>query len=214
MTGYGRVVNEFELRTITVEIRSLNSKYGDIKIKMPQTYREKELEIRKIISEQLQRGKVDVLIEVVSSTGDEDVKINRPLFKKYIQELQSTCAELDYNAPDLVSSVMRLPNVVVPNTNAISEESWAQLKSSIKQAVDKLMQFRLDEGKVLETDFQLRIQHIQEGLTKVPDYEMARITKLKDRLRQNLEKINIKDGFDENRFEQEIIFYLEKMDIT
>ena len=214
MTGYGRVVNEFELRTITVEIRSLNSKYGDIKIKMPQTYREKELEIRKIISEQLQRGKVDVLIEVVSSTGDEDVKINRPLFKKYIQELQSTCAELDYNAPDLVSSVMRLPNVVVPNTNAISEESWTQLKSSIKQAVDKLMQFRLDEGKVLETDFQLRIQHIQEGLTKVPDYEMARITKLKDRLRQNLEKINIKDGFDENRFEQEIIFYLEKMDIT
>lgn len=214
MTGYGRVVNEFELRTITVEIRSLNSKYGDVKIKMPQTYREKELEIRKIISEKLQRGKIDVLIEVVSSTGDEDVKINRPLFKKYIQELQSTCAELDYDAPDLVSSVMRLPNVVVPNTNAISEESWAQLKSSIQQAVDKLMQFRLDEGKVLETDFQLRIQHIQEGLTKVPDYEMARITKLKDRLRQNLEKINIKDGFDENRFEQEIIFYLEKMDIT
>lgn len=214
MTGYGRVVNEFELRTITVEIRSLNSKYGDVKIKMPQTYREKELEIRKIISEKLQRGKVDVLIEVLSSTGDEDVKINRPLFKKYMQELQSTCSELDYEAPDLVSSVMRLPNVVIPNTNAITDESWTQLKSTVNAAIDKLMSFRLDEGKVLESDFELRIQHIQDGLTKVPDYETARITKLKDRLRQNLEKINIKDGFDENRFEQEIIYYLEKMDIT
>ena len=214
MTGYGRVVNEFELRTITVEIRSLNSKYGDVKIKLPQAYREKELEIRKIISEKLQRGKIDVLIEIQSSTGDEDVKINRPLFKKYFNELKSTCSELDYNAPDLVSSVMRLPNVVVPNTNAISDESWEQLKSTVNEAISKLMQFRLDEGKVLETDFELRMQHIQEGLIKVPDYEPARITKLKERLRQNLEKINIKDGFDENRFEQEIIFYLEKMDIT
>jgi uncharacterized protein (TIGR00255 family) len=214
MTGYGRVVNEFELRTITVEVRSLNSKFGDVKIKMPQTYREKELEVRKIITEKLQRGKIDVLIEVISSEGDEDVKINRSLFKRYMQELQSTCEELSYDAPDLVSSVMRLPNVVVPNMAAISEESWAELKQTIIQAVDTLTQFRLDEGRVLETDFQLRIQYIQEGLTKIPSYEMTRITKLKDRLRQNLEKVDLKEGYDENRFEQEIIFYLEKMDIT
>lgn len=214
MTGYGRVVNEFELRTITVEIRSLNSKYGDVKIKMPQAYREKELEIRKIITEKLQRGKIDVLIEVVSSGGDEDVKINRSLFKKYFQELQSTCEELSYNAPDLLSTVMRLPNVVIPNTAAISDESWTQLQETITQTIDKLTQFRLDEGEVLEADFQLRIQHIQKALAQIPSYEMTRITKLKDRLRQNLEKVNLNDNFDENRFEQEIIFYLEKMDIT
>ena len=140
MTGYGRVINEFELRTITVEIRSLNSKYGDVKIKLPQAYREKELEIRKIISDKLQRGKVDVLIEIQSSTGDLDVKINRPLFKKYFTEIQSTCTELDYQARDLVSSVMRLPNVVVPNTSAVSDDAWIQLKDTVKATIDCLAQ--------------------------------------------------------------------------
>lgn len=214
MTGYGRVVNEFELRTITVEIRSLNSKFSDVKIKLPQTYREKELAIRKIIGDKLQRGKVDVLIEIQSTTGDEDVKINRSLFKKYFQELKRTCDELGYEPADLVSSLMRLPNIVVPNTNAISDEAWTQLKDTIDEALNKLMKFRLDEGSVLDTDFKLRINHIAEGLEKIPDYEMSRISKLKERLRQNLETINMKDGFDENRFEQELIFYLEKMDIT
>ncbi len=214
MTGYGRVVNEFETRTITVEIRSLNSKFNDVKIKLPQVYREKELDIRKIISDKLERGKIDVLIEVLSTTGDEDVKINRPLFKKFFSELQSACDDLNYTAPDLVSAVMRLPNVVVPNIDAVSPETWEQLKGTITDTLDKLMAFRLDEGDVLDKDFLLRIQHIQDGLAKVPDYETSRITKLKERLRQNLEQINIKEGFDENRFEQEIIFYLEKMDIT
>lgn len=214
MTGYGRVVNEFELRTITVEIRSLNSKFNDVKIKLPQTYREKELDIRKIIADKLQRGKIDVLIEIQSTTGDEDVKINRSLFKKYFQELKGTCDELGYEPSDLVSSLMRLPNIVVPNIDAVSDEAWGQLKETINEALSRLMKFRLDEGSVLDADFKVRIKDIAEGLEKVPDYEESRITKLKDRLRQNLESINIKGGFDENRFEQEIIYYLEKMDIT
>lgn len=214
MTGYGRVVNEFELRTITVEVRSLNSKFSDVKIKLPQTYREKELDIRKIISDKLQRGKVDVLVEMQSKTGDEQVKINRPLFKKFFIELKETCDELDYSASDLVSAIMRLPNVVVPTSQGISDEEWNEIKTTVNEALDKLMKFRLDEGSVLDEDFKLRIQHIEEGLVKVPDYESSRIEKLKDRLRQNLEKINMNDGFDENRFEQELIFYLEKMDIT
>jgi uncharacterized protein (TIGR00255 family) len=214
MTGYGRVVNEFELRTITVEIRSLNSKFNDVKIKLPQTYREKELDIRKIISDKLQRGKIDVLIEMQSNTGDEQIKINRPLFKKFFRELKETCDELNYDAPDLVSSIMRLPNVVVPTTQGLSDEEWQELKSTIDAAIEGLMKFRLDEGSVLDNDFQLRIQHIEEGLVKIPDYETSRIEKLKERLRQNLEQVNIKEGFDENRFEQELIFYLEKMDIT
>lgn len=214
MTGYGRVVNEFELRTITVEIRSLNSKFNDVKIKLPQTYREKELDIRKIISDKLQRGKIDVLIEMQSNTGDEQIKINRPLFKKFFRELKETCDELNYDAPDLVSSIMRLPNVVVPTTQGLSDEEWHELKSTIDAAIEGLMQFRLDEGSVLDADFQLRIRHIEEGLVQIPDYETSRIEKLKERLRQNLEQVNMKEGFDENRFEQELIFYLEKMDIT
>lgn len=214
MTGYGRVVNEFELRTITVEIRSLNSKFSDVKIKLPQTYREKELDVRKIISDKLQRGKIDVLIEMQSSTGEEQIKINRPLFKKFFKELKETCDELGYDAPDLVSSVMRLPNVVVPTTQGLSEEEWKEIKSTVNEALEQLMKFRLDEGSVLDSDFQLRIEHIEEGLVKIPDYESSRIEKLKERLRQNLDSVNIKEGFDENRFEQELIFYLEKMDIT
>lgn len=214
MTGYGRVVKEFSERTYTIEVRSLNSKYSDVKIKLPQAYREKELAIRKIVSDKLRRGKVDILIEIQSTTGDEDVRINRNLFKKYLQELQETCNEMNYEPTDLVSSIMRLPNIVVSNLESVSDEAWKELQIVLNETLEKLTKFRSDEGAVLEDDFKTRINDISLGLEQIPAYEMERLTKLKDRIRLNLDKF-VGDGkVDENRFEQEILYYLEKIDIT
>jgi uncharacterized protein (TIGR00255 family) len=214
MTGYGRVVEEFDAYTVVIEIRSLNSKFSDVKVKLPQMFREKELDIRKLISDKLQRGKIDVLIEIQASHGDDDVQINRTLFKKYLKELKDVCADLNYEPADLVSAVMRLPNVVMTNLETVTEEEWEQLLKVLNVTLERVTQFRQDEGQVLKTDFELRITDIANGLEQIPAFEVERLDKLRERLRQNLEASNAKDAVDESRFEQEVLYYLEKIDIT
>lgn len=214
MTGYGRVVEEFDAYTVVIEIRSLNSKFSDVKVKLPQMFREKELDIRKLISDKLQRGKIDVLIEIQASHGDDDVQINRTLFKKYLKELKDVCADLNYEPADLVSAVMRLPNVVMTNLETVTEEEWEQLLRVLNVTLERVTQFRKDEGQVLKTDFELRITDIANGLEQIPAFEVERLDKLRERLRQNLEASNAKDAVDESRFEQEVLYYLEKIDIT
>jgi uncharacterized protein (TIGR00255 family) len=214
MTGFGRVVKEYPERTYTIEIRSLNSKFNDLKIKLPHIYRSKELAVRKMISDVLERGKIDVLIEVQSSTGEEDIHINRALFAKYLTELRETCAGLGYEAADLASTVMRLPNVVISNTDVVSEGMWKELETTLTETIARLTEFRAQEGEVLKTEFRLRIENIAQGLAQIPEHEGERITRMKAKLRQNLENFLTNEKIDENRFEQELLFYLEKIDIT
>ena len=214
MTGYGRLTNKLQDKDITVEIRSLNSKYTDMRLKIPQNYKEKEAEMRKIVTERVERGKIDLLIEVRSLQGDDSYGLNFPLFKKYYRELSKLAEELDMPKGDLMQAILKLPNVVSTDEEAIDEEEWKAVLETLNGAIDKFDKFRQDEGGAMETDLQLRIENILAYLEELDPFEQGRVTRLRQRLHQNLQEYLGKDKVDENRFEQEILFYLEKIDVT
>jgi len=214
MTGYGRGQKTFQDKTISAEIRSLNSKYNDLRLKMPQNYRDKESEFRKLITERTQRGKIDFALEVKTLKGDEEYSLNVPLFKKYYQELSKLQAELGADTTDLMQAILRLPNVVAPENDDLDPEEWNAVQEVIGEMLENFQQFRETEGAVIEKDMLLRVSEIETALAQVVEFEDERATKMRTRLYQNLEEQLGKDKIDENRFEQEIIHYLEKMDIT
>lgn len=214
MTGYGRLTNKLQDKDITVEIRSLNSKYTDMRLKIPQNYKEKEAEMRKIVTERVERGKIDLLIEVRSLQGDDSYGLNFPLFKKYYRELSKLAEELDMPKGDLMQAILKLPNVVSTDEEAIDEEEWKAVLETLNGAIDKFDKFRQDEGGAMEKDLQLRIENILAYLEELDPFEQGRVTRLRQRLHQNLQEYLGKDKVDENRFEQEILFYLEKIDVT
>ena len=214
MTGYGRVSRNYLDKTIIVEIRSLNSKFTDLRLKAPQHYKEKEPDIRKILTERLERGKIDFALEINSSTGEDGFALNIPLFKRYVTELRQLSAELKVETGDLLQAVLRLPNVVATANDEIEEQEWENVFSAIKEAIGQFEQFRASEGKVLQEELRSRIVLIQENLEKVGPLEGERVVRMRQRLHQNLEESLGKEKIDENRFEQEIIHYLEKLDIT
>lgn len=214
MTGYGRETTTYKDKTITVEIRSLNSKFTDVRLKIPQNFREKETELRRIITEALERGKIELTLEVKSHQGDDGYGLNQALFKKYYRELSKLADELDTPKGDIIQSILRLPNVVTTDEDEIEEEVWAAILKTLNAAIDKFNNFRLSEGKAMEEDMRSRVRNIQEAQSKLDPHEEERVTRLRQRLHQNLEDYLGKDKVDENRFEQEILFYLEKIDIT
>ncbi len=214
MTGYGRATQNFQDKTITVEIRSLNSKFTDIRLKIPQNYRDREAEIRRIVSEKAERGKMEFSLDVKSMRGDEEYSLNLPLFRKYYEELKKLSEELDMPDGDFMQAILKMPNVVAPEENYLDDEEWKFVLQTIDEALEKFMSFRLTEGKAMEDDLQQRIKTIQDLLSQLDPFEAERITKLRQRLYQNLEEYLGKDKIDENRFEQEILFYLEKIDVN
>jgi len=214
MTGYGRVVQTFKDKTILVEIRSLNSKFTDLRLKIPSNYREKDTELRKITLERLERGKLDMTIEVKSVAGGDGFGLNKPLFKRYYEELSSLATELDIPKGDIIQTILRIQNVVSSEEDSIDETEWAAVLKVLHQALDQLNQYRRSEGKATEEDMRLRVANILKYLEQVAPFEQDRIPVLRQRLYQNLEEHLSKDKVDESRFEQEILFYLEKMDIT
>ncbi len=214
MTGYGRTTLRFGDKTITVEIRSLNSKFTDLRIKLPQDYREKEPDLRKLITDRVERGKIDFTIEVISVHGEENHTLNTPLFKKYHTELKKLITAFDIKEGDLVQSILRLPNVVTTEASTLDEEEWSYVLKAFDEAFKKFEQYRLAEGKAMETDLRLRVKNIEELFSHLGEFESERIEKLRQRLYQNLEEYLNKEKIDENRFEQEIMYYLEKIDIT
>ncbi|MEN0003746.1 MAG: YicC/YloC family endoribonuclease [Bacteroidota bacterium] len=214
MTGYGRVVESFQDKTIIIEIRSLNSKFTDIRLKVPQNFKEKETDIRRIVSDHVERGKIDLNIEVQSLQGDEAYGLNKALFKKYYKELKSVADELQMTTGDIMTAILRLPNVVAAATDAIEEKEWKAIQGALNKALEKFKAYRMTEGKAMEVDMNTRIQNIQTYLGQLDPHEEERVTRLRQRLHQNLEDYLSKDKIDENRFEQEILFYLEKIDIN
>jgi len=214
MTGYGRVSRNYQDKTIIVEIRSLNSKFTDLRLKAPQHYKEKEPEIRRILTERLERGKIDFTLEINSASGEDGFALNVPLFKRYVAELQKLGTELKVETGDLFQAVLRLPNVVATANDEIEEKEWENVYAAIEEAIRQFESFRASEGKVLENELQSRIVMIQDNLEKVGPLEGERVVRMRQRLYQNLEESLGKEKIDENRFEQEIIHYLEKLDIT
>lgn len=213
MTGFGRAETTHQEQDIIVEVKSLNSKYLDLKLKIAQKFREKELQIRQLIAPIAQRGKVDVMIEVINRAPEGDFSFNRALFKAYYKELNELQQELNLEG-DVMQTIIRLPDIVIPSTGSLDENDWQRLADTIKAAMEKFSHFRLTEGKVIEKDFALRVQNIERLLEELVPMIEERKDKMRERLRQNFEEFVSKDAVDENRFEQELLYYLEKMDIT
>ena len=213
MTGYGRETVEINHKTITVEIRSLNSKYTDLRLKIPQNYREKEMFLRKKVNDMVGRGKVDLTIDITSLNPAEG--LNLDLFRNYFLQLQDFAKELDTDPGDLFTALLRLQNITSGDaTSIVDDQEWASVQQVIEGAFDKFNAFRKTEGQALLDDMTSRIAQIKSLLGQVEPFESARSEKLRERLAHNLEEHVGKDRVDENRFEQEILYYLEKLDIT
>ncbi|MBN8695392.1 MAG: YicC family protein [Bacteroidetes bacterium] len=216
MTGFGKAVNEIPGKKITVEIRSLNSKQLDLNLRIPYLYKEKELELRTELSKQLERGKVDVSVYTESTQETAPTTLNKNLAKAYYNELRSLSQELNEKEENLLSLVVKMPDVLKAEkeTVELDEAEWNQVKEAVNKAIEAFQKFRDDEGKTLEKEFQNRIGIIGKLLNEVLSLDNARIDNIKKRIKNNLEEVIDINKIDQNRFEQELIYYIEKLDIT
>ena len=211
MTGYGKAETNAKNKKFTVEIKSLNSKQIDMNVRVPGSYRHKELNIRKLLSTALSRGKIDCSL-FVEYTGTEKIaNINAEVVKKYYHDLQNIANELDNN-DELMSTVMRMPEVMKVEKEEIDPQEWKTIESLIQQAASTLTQFRENEGQFLAKEFKMRIENIHRLLLSIEKKEHQRITNIKKRFVKKLSEL--KSNVDESRLEQELIYYLEKLDIT
>jgi len=214
MTGYGKSVLEFENKKFNIEIKSLNSKQIDINFKSPSIFKEKELEIRKLINE-LHRGKIDFYITLENNNIENNGKINKIVFEDYYNQIKEIGNNLNLQVNEQVfDSILRFPDIFTHKQTTIDETEWLAIKTSIISAIDNLNKFRNQEGEVLQKDIEKRIKNILLLLQDIDLPEQQRIKKIKDRIHSNIEIFLNKKNIDENRFEQELIFYLEKIDIT
>jgi uncharacterized protein (TIGR00255 family) len=214
MTGYGQASEQYGDKSIMVEIRTLNSRATDLKMRFPPYYREREMDIRKLLLNELERGKVEVAIEVQSASGDEACELNETLFKAYHKKIAALQEALGVPFSDPTLGILRIPNVIDSTHGQVEEAEWSALQKALKNAMKMLGQFRREEGRALEADFRLRITNIMELLDGIASFEQNRLERVKARLRQNLDDFLKNEKLDANRFEQEIIYYLEKMDFT
>ena len=213
MTGYGKATASFERKKIVVEIRSLNSKSLDLNLRLTSSYREKELEIRAIIAEYLDQGKVEASITIENTTETKNFTINKAVVATYYNDLKSIANDLGESTTNILPIVMRLPEIFSNEKETVSPEEMAFVFELMKEACTNLVAFRKQEGDQLRADFQSNINRIAELLAAVPVYENERIDIVRERMRAGLEKLTAMK-IDENRFEQELIFYIEKMDIS
>jgi len=216
MTGFGKATNEYKDKKLTVEIKSLNSKQSDVNVRMPQQYREKELVLRNEVIQKLNRGKIDLSIWIEGNDTDKTVQFNENLIKDYYIQLERVSKTIGQKLENeqVMQIIMRLPDVLKTETKELDENEWNAIFETMQTAIAQLDEFRVQEGKVLETDFIKRIDRIVNMLNQLKPFEKERIEKIRERINQNLAE-NIENvDIDKNRFEQEIIFYLEKFDIT
>ncbi len=215
MTGFGKAEFEVNNKKITIEIKSLNSKQIDINTRTPSLYREKDIIIRRELSEHLVRGKVDFNIYVENLGEDSNSKINEPILKSYFQHLSKISSELNLPTDNrTLHAVMRLPDVVKTEYETLDEEEWEIILKNIRKALSEIDEFRIQEGSALQTDILGNVESIQNLLQQIEPFEGQRINALKARLIENLENLKLNGNVDKNRFEQELIFYLEKLDIN
>jgi uncharacterized protein (TIGR00255 family) len=216
MTGFGKNVTELPGKKITIEVRSLNSKSLDLNLRMPYIYKAKELELRADISKQIERGKVDITIFTESTQESLPVAINKTLAKTYYKELKDLSAELNENTTNLLALVLKMPEVMKAEREVadLDEAEWKQVKKAVDKAIDAFQEFRSDEGKILKKEFKTRIGIIEKLLEDVVESDAARIENVRKRIKNNIAELVDKEKIDENRFEQEIIYYIEKLDIT
>ncbi|AOR26277.1 protein YicC [Formosa sp. Hel3_A1_48] len=209
MTGYGKSVLELPTKTIRLELKSLNSKSLDLNMRMPSMYRAKELELRKLIGLQLGRGKVDFSLYVEFNKGEAPAKINVEVVKSYMGQLQgiSSAAPLE-----LLKMAVKMPDALTTEREDIDPKEWKLISSELSVVLDRVEEYRKDEGAVLKTDFLKRISNIDALLKTIIDIDPERIEHVRVRLNKGV--ADLKEKVDQNRFEQELIYYIEKLDIT
>ena len=209
MTGFGKAIGQTSGKKVTVEIRSLNSKGLDLNARIAPIFREKELTIRKLVGGALKRGKVDINIYAEVTGVESAAGINMELAKAYLEQLEVLSRETDTSG-DLIAAVMRMPDVIGSSKNELSEEEWHFLKELIVEALEKLERFRVQEGSSIANDFEQRLIEIEKSMKEIEPHEQQRMLAVRERLLKGLEGVEI----DSNRYEQEVIFYIEKLDIN
>jgi len=209
MTGYGKTVLQLPTKKITIELKSLNSKNLDLNVRIPSYYREKELDVRKNLATDLERGKIDFSIFIEGNGGEGSSKINENVVKEYMNQLRNI---VESDETELLKIAVRLPEALKTEREELDEEEWELILTAIDETVQKIKLYRTDEGKVLCDDFIFRISNIENLLEKVIEIDPERIVLVKEKLRKAIADLEAK--IDENRFEQELIYYLEKLDIT
>lgn len=210
MTGFGKATLQLPTKKITVEIKSLNSKGLDLNVRMPSVYRELELGLRNEIALKLERGKIDFSIYVEITGEQTSTKINVPIVKAYINQMREVIANADET--ELMKMAVRMPDAVKTEREEIDENDWAEIQKVIQEAMQNIANFRQDEGQSLEQEFQLRIANIRQYMEDALGLDAERVQAIKDRLQTAISELSV--NVDENRFEQELIYYLEKLDIT
>lgn len=213
MTGFGKIIVPIKNKKLSVELRSLNSKQADVFLRMPSKYRELEMDIRNNLKDWLKRGKIECIIDVDDEKGGH-AEINTPLVKEYFSEFQQLSGELGLSVPDdqLLHTIMSMPQILTTAKEEIEDDEIELLHKGIGTAAEKLNAFRRQEGKSLEQDLLHNVLDIEELLNKIAPFEEERIVRVRERLHSNLENTNIQ--FDAERFEQELLFYIEKFDIN
>lgn len=215
MTGFGKSVCELSNKIVAIEIRSLNSKQLDIFTRIPNLYKQKEIELRNLISQSLTRGKVELSITYENTDTSSTAKINKQLVKEYYTQLKSLSEEMSISQDEaLLQTIMRFPDVLKIDKEELDESEWKTLRDTIKSALTSIDEFRVQEGNALEKDIIQRVKAIAVLMVNIEPYEKERSDKIQTRIATSLSELVDSDKIDENRFEQELIYYLEKFDIT
>ena len=213
MTGYGKSSAVYNGKTVSVELKSLNSKSLDLYVKTPNAYRDKELVIRKLIGEQLERGKIDVSVSIENSGNSKNVEINKELAQIYYNDLKKLNDLTANSAVDYISLILKMPDIFTQTTEEITEEEISYLMNLIELACENLNEFRKQEGQALEKEYSEKIEDIRSLLHAVEPFEALRIETVKEKIRKGLEELE-NTTIDESRLQQELIYYLEKLDVS
>lgn len=216
MTGFGKATIELENKKVSVEIKSLNSKQLDIYTRIPNVYKEKDLLIRNIIKSKLERGKVELSIHIETVGTNKETKLNIPIVKEYFAQLSSLSKELgiDIHSENILQTIIKMPDSMKVEQQELDDNEWTEILDGVLLAIDELLDFRNQEGQVLEDDILSHIKNIDKLHSEVDQYEERRIQTVRNRISDNLKDLVEKQHIDNNRFEQEIIYYLERLDIT
>ena len=212
MTGYGKAVLQLPTKKVTIEIKSLNSKNLDLNVRIPSYYKEKELAVRKKLASALVRGKIDFSIYVEMTSDETSTKVNKSVVKQYIEQLRNTIDTGRASDVVLLEMAIRMPDALATEREELDENEWTLINKNIDIAITEIVQYRIDEAASLEVDFRERIANINTYLNEVKALDSDRVENVKTRLKKAIDDLKV--DTDENRFEQELIYYLEKLDIN
>lgn len=214
MTGFGKASGTYSNKKITVEIKSLNSKNLDLFVRMPGMYKQKEIDLRKLIGGTLDRGKVECSMLVEQIGTDSNQSLNTNLLQSYYEQLSAFADKNDLSKDQILSTITRMPDVFSSTQEELDDEEWSFIISLVQKALEGLIDFRSKEGNQLQEEFELRISNIKNAFEQIPAFEQGRVDSIKARIENNLEEFVGISKVDKNRFEQELIYYLEKFDIS